>query len=214
MKHSRPTATPALALGVGVTLAAGAAAFLGSKLRQGRAPDDAPARAGRHRSGRYALVGRTVTIARPRAELFGYWRNFSNLPECMENVEKVEQTTAGTWCWTIRAPRGTVEVETEIAAEAENELIAWRSVEGSEIATQGQVSFEDAPGDRGTRVTLEIAYDPPAGAAGRVIAKLFRREPAIQARHDLKRFKMLMETGEIATSERRRAGTNQKQENG
>ena len=78
------------------------------------------------------------------------------------------------------------------------------AVPGSQIDTEGRVSFEDAPGERGTRVTLIIAYQPPGGALGKGLAKLFGREPAIQARHDLKRFKMLMETGEIATSAPRR----------
>ena len=94
-------------------------------------------------------------------------------------------------------------------------LIAWRSVEDSEIETSGEVRFEDAPGKRGTRVSLMMAYDPPAGALGRAVAKLFLREPQVQARHDLKRFKMLMETGEIATSARTRDETRAaKQENG
>ena len=85
----------------------------------------------------------------------------------------------------------------------------------SEIETSGEVRFEDAPGERGTRVSLVMAYDPPAGALGRAVAKLFLREPQVQARHDLKRFKMLMETGEIATSARTRDETRAaKQENG
>jgi uncharacterized membrane protein len=66
------------------------------------------------------------------------------------------------------------------------------------------VTFQKAPGERGTRVSLVMEYDPPAGAVGRAVAKLFLREPAVQARHDLKRLKMLMETGEIATSARNR----------
>jgi uncharacterized membrane protein len=82
-------------------------------------------------------------------------------------------------------------------------LIAWRSVEGSDIDTEGRVQFRDAPGDRGTEVELVIAYQPPFGRAGQAIAKLLQREPAIQARRDLRRFKMLMETGEIANSDRR-----------
>jgi uncharacterized membrane protein len=110
--------------------------------------------------------------------------------------------------WTIRAPAGrTVEVETEIVREQEGELIAWRSVPGSQIDTEGRVSFKDAPGDRGTRVSVRVAYKPPAGELGRLVAKLFQREPEVQARHDLKRFKMLMEAGEIATSARRKDQT-------
>ena len=78
---------------------------------------------------------------------------------------------------------------------------------GLNLVTEGRVTFKDAPGERGTRVGLIIAYQPPGGELGRVLAKLFLREPEIQARHDLKRFKMLMETGEIATSATRRDQT-------
>jgi uncharacterized membrane protein len=143
-----------------------------------------------------------VTIRRSRAELFAFWRDFQNLSRVMENVERIQPTGAeGRAAWTIKAPAGqTVDVETEIVREVENALIAWRSVEGSDIDTEGRVTFEDAPGERGTRVGLVIAYDPPAGELGRAVAKMFMREPEVQARRDLKRFKMLMETGEIASS--------------
>jgi uncharacterized membrane protein len=196
----------------GVGLALGAAAFgayVQTRKARDRAPDDAPGFTARRGFGKYEVVGRTVTIRRPRAELYAFWRDFQNLAQVMENVETIRPTGAdGRAVWTIKAPAGqTVDVETEIAREVEDELIAWRSVEGSDIDTEGRVTFEDAPGERGTRVGLTIAYDAPAGAAGKALAKLFMREPAIQARRDLKRFKMLMETGEIATSARRKDET-------
>ena len=194
------------ALGIGLALGGIAlGSILSAKTGKGRSSDDAPGFTARRGFGEYDVVGRTVTIRKPRAELFAYWRDFSNLPNFMENLERIEggdtQSKSGTWY--IRAPAGrTVAVKTEIVREEEGELIAWRSVEGSDIDTEGRVTFEDAPGERGTRVGLIIAYKPPAGELGRVIAKMFLREPEIQARHDLKRFKMLMETGEIATSAR------------
>lgn len=162
--------------------------------------DDAPLRARRDdKDGDLAFVGRSVTINRPRAELFAYWRDFQNLSSFMENVEKIEFTGNDRAVWTIRAPVGTkVEIETEISEVDENSSISWRSTEGSQIKTEGTVSFADAPGDRGTIVTADIGYTPPGGDLGRAIAKLFAVEPNIQARHELKRFKMLMEAGEIA----------------
>lgn len=168
--------------------------------------DDAPGRTARtSRFGDYAVVGKTVTIAKPsRSELFAFWRDFTNLPAFMDNLESVESLGDKRSRWTIKAPGGTsVVVETEIAQEKSGELIAWRSVEGSDVDTEGRVQFRDAPGDRGTEVELVIAYKPPFGRAGQAIAKLLQREPAIQARRDLRRFKMLMETGEIANSDRR-----------
>lgn len=198
------------ALAAGIALAAGAIALAAKQQNRRRhsdhPADDAPGFAARRDFGRYEVVGRSVTIARPRAELFAYWRDFSNLARFMENLIEVSPAGSdGHSVWTIRAPAGeSVEVETRIAREVDGELIAWRSVGGSDIDTEGRVTFEDAPGERGTRVGLIIAYVPPMGEAGRVAAKLFRREPEVQARHDLKRFKMLMETGEIATSARRK----------
>lgn len=193
-----------------VGTAATIGAVLAQRKRQQGESDDAPGFTARRGSfGKYDVVGRTVTIRKPRAELYAYWRDFGNLARFMENLESVTPAgTDGRSVWTIKAPAGrTVDVETEIAREVEGELIAWRSVEGSDIDTEGRVTFEDAPGERGTRVGLIIAYKPPAGEIGRAVAKLFMREPAVQARHDLKRFKMLMETGEIATSARRKSET-------
>ncbi|HEV7290816.1 SRPBCC family protein [Devosia sp. RR2S18] len=163
--------------------------------------DDAPKRTNRDdKDGDLAIVGRSVLINRPRSELFAYWRDFTNLPSFMEAVEKIQMTGEKRSVWTIRAPAGqTVELETEVTDVVDGESIAWRSVEGSQIKTEGRVTFTDAPADRGTVVSADIGYEPPAGDLGRVVAKLFAAEPNIQARHELKRFKMLMETGEIAT---------------
>jgi uncharacterized membrane protein len=163
--------------------------------------DDAPLRARKDdKDGDLAYVGRSVTINRPRNELFAYWREFQNLPTFMTNVEKIEFIGTNRSKWTIRAPAGmTVELETEIVDVVEDSSISWRSTEGSQIKTEGKVTFTDAPGNRGTIVTADIGYTPPGGDLGRAVAKLFMTEPNIQARHELKRFKMLMEAGEIAT---------------
>ena len=163
--------------------------------------DDAPKRTQRDdKDGDLAIVGRSVTITRPRGELFAYWRNFTNLPTFMHAIESVQVTDNQRSVWTVKAPAGQhVTLETELVGVVENESIGWRSVEGSQIKTAGLVTFADAPADRGTVVTAEIAYEPPGGDVGRLVAKLFQAEPNIQARHELKRFKQLMETGEIAT---------------
>ena len=100
----------------------------------------------------------------------------------------------------VKAPGGkTVEWDARVTDDRPNELIAWTSEEGADVPNSGRVEFRDA-GARGTVVTATILYDPPGGTIGKVIAKLFQREPAIQARRDLNRFKQLMETGEIATA--------------
>ena len=175
--------------------------------RDSQPVDDAPGRTARNgtRFGEYAVVGRSVSINRPRHELFAFWRDFGNLSKFMENIENVRASGENRSIWTIKAPMGQeVEIETEIVQERENELIAWRSVTGSQIETEGRIRFRDGSPGRGTVVEAIVAYKPPAGELGRLVAKLSGREPNIQGRRELKRFKALMETGEIPTSKNRR----------
>jgi uncharacterized membrane protein len=142
-----------------------------------------------------ALVGRTVTINRPREELYAFWRDFRNLAGFMENVDSITLDDNLRSRWVVKAPAGrTVEWTSVVTEDVPNERIAWASEEGADI------KFTDGPPGRGTQVTATIVYDPPAGDLGKLIAKLFGKEPKVQARRDLRRFKQLMETGEISTS--------------
>lgn len=196
-------------LATGMVFAAGfiAANYAADRMQKHRRlrhrDDSAPALA-RRGGGRPRRrdVGRTVTIHRPRTELYAFWREFVNLPQVLEHVEDIEVDGEGRTVWTISGPAGRpVRLVTEIVEDRPGELIAWRSTPESDVETQGRISFADAPGDRGTLVTARISYEPPFGAVGRAVASLTQKEPAIQARRDLKRFKMLMETGEIARAD-------------
>jgi uncharacterized membrane protein len=147
------------------------------------------------------LIGRSVTINRPRAELYSFWRDFKNLPQFMHNVHGVTIQDQIHSHWTIEAPGGkTVEWDSEITQDEPGRLIAWQSLEGASVRNSGKVEFLNSPDDRGTVVRVTLTYDPPAGAVGKLIARLFQKEPKVQARQDLRRFKQLMETGEIATA--------------
>ena len=148
------------------------------------------------------LVSRSVTIARPRHELYDFWRDFRNLPLFMENIVSVHFIDATRSHWQIKGPADSVvEWDSLITEDVPGEVIAWTSVEGADVPNTGRIEFKDSGNGRGTVVTATIAYDPPATKLGALIAKLFGREPQIQARRDLRRFKQLMETGELATSE-------------
>ena len=148
-----------------------------------------------------ALVGRTITVNRPREELYAFWRDFRNLARFMENVERVDISDNRRSHWVVKAPAGkTVEWDSLLTEEEEGRVLAWESVEGADIKNTGRIEFRDAPPGRGTEITATIVYDPPGGDLGKLIAKLFQKEPKIQARRDLRRFKQLMETGEISTS--------------
>jgi uncharacterized membrane protein len=195
-------------LGAGLAVAAGTAAFLLAK-RTGSAGapveeiSDAPDHVWRRGTEHYDpdLLGNTVTVDRPRQELYDEWRDFTRFPRFMENVESVEDLGGGLSRWTIKAPLGTnIQLVTRIIADQPGEAIAWTSEAESQINTEGKVEFLDAPPGRGTYVRLTMRYTPPAGLIGKGVAKLLQREPKVQARRDLKRFKSLMETGEVAVN--------------
>ncbi|MEW6125650.1 MAG: SRPBCC family protein [Acidobacteriota bacterium] len=141
-----------------------------------------------------------VTINKPAAELYRFWRNFENLPRFMEHLEAVQALDKNLSHWVAKAPAGmSVEWDAEIINEKENELIAWRSLEGAEINHAGSVQFIEMPEGRGTLVKVVINYQAPAGVLGTTLAKLFGEEPGQQIEDDLKHFKQLVETGEIAS---------------
>lgn len=165
-------------------------------------PDSAPGRtAKRALFGNQVVSGRTVTIARPREEVYAFWRDFSNLARVMDAVDSVEPGPDDSWIWRLAGPVGTrFTLITRIVHEREGEVLSWKSTEDSEIASEGKIEFRDAPGGRGTEVTALVSWRPPAGRLGRFAAQLMRLDPATTSRHELKRVKMLLETGEIATA--------------
>ena len=147
-----------------------------------------------------ALFGKSLLIGRPRDELFGAWQ-VERFPEFMENVVAVEPLGGDLWRWTVKAPAGReVTLINRVTRTLPGEAITWQSEPGSDIENSGEVRFTDAPAGRGTYVSLILAYAPPAGKLGRLAAKLMQREPEVQARRDLHRFKQLMETGEVTSN--------------
>ena len=146
--------------GLGVGALAGASAYALYAARgdrdglSHRPADSAPGRSAKQaRFEDYAVVGRTVTIDRPRDELYRHWRDFTKLSEFMENVKAVEPIDAAKdqFHWVIAGPAGAdLRVETEVVSDKPGEEIAWRALDSSQIDTEGKVSFRDAPGNRGT----------------------------------------------------------------
>jgi uncharacterized membrane protein len=198
-------------IGAGLAAAAVGAAFLWGRKAMSSTDDqevisDVPPHvlrgdAAKQVQGDETYVGRTVTIGRPRQELYEFWRGFERLPQFMENVKRVEKLEGSLSRWTIKGPAGhDVEIVSRLVEDVPGSRLAWESAEGSDIDTAGVVEFTDAPPGRGTYVRFLMAYDPPGGAIGRGIAKLLQREPTVQARRDLRRFKQLMETGEVTTN--------------
>jgi uncharacterized membrane protein len=202
--------SPWLLLGAGVALGAVGALLYARQREEAlpRFPDDAPGRAarGRSRFGDYAVVGRTVTIDKPRAELFDFWRDPANLPKFMEHLREAHALPDGAVRLVFAGPRGgDVEARIRIVEDRDGDLISWRSTEDSAVEAEGRVKLRDAPGGRGTQVEGIMAWIPRGGDLGRLAAGLFQKDPMIQGRRQLKRLKMLMETGEIADSRLNRA---------
>ena len=145
---------------------------------------------------------RSVTVRKPIAEVYAFWRDFENFPQFMRHLETVTDIGDGRSHWVAKAPAGReVQWEAELTEDIENERISWRSVEGSDIYNAGSVEFMPAPGGRGTEIRVELEYDPPFGKLGSKVAMLFREEPGQQVQDDLRHFKQVMELGEIVISD-------------
>jgi uncharacterized membrane protein len=149
-------------------------------------------------------VERTITVNRPREEVYHFWRQLENLPRFMDHLESVTVLDEDRSHWVAKAPAGTrVEWDASIQDEIENELIAWRSLPGSDIDNAGSVHF--IPAGDGTEVRVVMSYDPPAGSVGAAVAKLLGEEPEQQVEEDLRRFKQVMEAVETPARSRKPA---------
>ena len=157
---------------------------------------------GNTNTGGTTQVRKSLIIDRSPEELYQFWRDFENLPRIMRHLRSVRTTGDGRSHWVAEAPAGTsAEWDAEITEDRPNELISWRSLEGSQVENSGSVRFEPAPGGRGTIVKVDINYNPPGGVLGEWFAKLSGDDPGWQALESLRAFKQLMENGEVTVSD-------------
>jgi uncharacterized membrane protein len=140
----------------------------------------------------------TITVQRPRSEVFQFWRMLENLPKFMEHLESVQHDGPQRSHWKAKIPGGvgTLDWDADIINEKENELIAWRSLPNADIDNAGEVRFSDSPDGSGTIVQAIISYSPPAGSVGGLAAKMLNPMLKSMVEKDLKYFKRYMETGE------------------
>jgi uncharacterized membrane protein len=150
-----------------------------------------------------ALKGRTsITVNRPPEEVYSFWKDFQNLPKFMFHLDSVTPKGEDRYHWVAKAPLGMkVEWDADVVDDVPNEMIAWRAAENADVPNSGSVRFVPAPGGRGTEVIVEIDYQLPGGAIGDTIARMFGEEPHQQMKDDLRRFKQVMETGEVVLSD-------------
>jgi uncharacterized membrane protein len=147
-------------------------------------------------------VERAVTINKPREEVYRFWRNLENLPRFMKHLESVRLIDGRRSHWVAKGPAGrTAEWDAEIINEIENELIGWRSLEGAQVDNAGSVHFKSAANGRGTEVRVLLQYNPPGGAVGAALAKMWGEEPGQQIDEDLRRLKQILEAGALPTTE-------------
>jgi uncharacterized membrane protein len=164
-----------------------------------------------HDSGSYQLLEESdgqrvltaaVTVNKPVEEVYAFWKDPRNYAQFMDEIESVNPTTGGNSRWKIRTPAGmSVEWDARIVTDTPNDMIRWRSTDESTVENTGTVRFKSAPMGRGTIVTLEVEYKPKAGALGSGIGKLFSAIPKTQLTNDLRRFKQLIEIGEVVQSD-------------
>jgi uncharacterized membrane protein len=142
-----------------------------------------------------------LVVNKSPQECHAFWRDFSNFPRFMRHVEDVRILDDKRSHWTVSGPAGRhLEWDAEIVEDVPGERIAWKAGAKAEVPNAGVVRFEPATGGRGTIVRLRMHYRPPAGELGSMVAHLFGQAPELQARHDLRRFKQVLETGEVPTT--------------
>ena len=151
-------------------------------------------------------VKKATTVNRSPAEVYQYWRNFENLPNFMQHLESVKRIDDKRSHWKAKAPLGmTVEWDAELTSDVENQRIGWASIEGSDIPNSGTVEFRPTV-DRGTEVVVTMIYEAPGGKIGEWAAWALGEEPGLQIADDLRRFRSIIETGMIITTEGQTSG--------
>jgi uncharacterized membrane protein len=159
-------------------------------------------------SGRTDIyLERSIAVSKSPEECYRFWRSFENLPRFMHSLESVRQLDEGRSRWVAKGPMAMhLEWTSEITADRPGEEIAWRTLDDSGAANAGSVRFEAAPAGRGTIVRVSLHYSPLGGALGAGLVKLLGHDPQSRIREDLRRFKQVMETGEIPTTRGQPAG--------
>ena len=142
----------------------------------------------------------SYSIQKPRHELYAFFRDFNNLPKFMKHLQGVTVQDVKRSHWVAEGPAGTtVSWDADIINDVPGEVIAWHSVAGGDVDSAGSVRFRDGPPDRGTEVKVSLNYVPPGGHLGAAVAKLLGKSGEAEVREDLRRFKQLMEAGEVTT---------------
>jgi uncharacterized membrane protein len=149
----------------------------------------------------YEFLEQSTIIDKPPSECYAFWHDLKNLPRFMPMLESVEDLGSGKSRWVLNGPGGVhLEWDAQMTRDEPGRLIGWRSLPNSHLAHAGVVRFEPAPGDRGTVVRVVAHYQPLMTSSGKQFARFLHSNPDARVREDLRRFKQLLETGEVATT--------------
>lgn len=141
-------------------------------------------------------VRKAISIQAPVDEVYTLWSNFENFPRFMTNVEEIRDMGQGRSHWVVKGPAGSkIEFDAEVTEKVPNKVVAWKTLPDSAVTHHGQVRFKEVQDS--TQVNVNMAYTPPAGVAGHVVAKLFGKDPKSEMDADLMRMKSLLEEGKI-----------------
>ena len=162
--------------------------------------------AGRAGKSSAVVVTRTVTINQSPNALYDFWRDVENQPKFAVFLESVLSSGGNRSHWVAKVAGAKLEWDSEATEDRGNHRLEWQSLPGSDVGVKGEALFLAAPGNRGTEVTVTMAYEPPAGKLGAAVATFIGANPEQQLRETLRRFKELMEAGEIATIEGQASG--------
>ena len=144
-------------------------------------------------------IKETLTVNKDKYDVYDAWRSLENLPLFMQHLQSVKEISSTRSHWVAQVPKGlgTIEWEADIVRDVEGEVLSWKSVPGAMVDNAGEVVFKDAPGNRGTEVHAVISYIPPGGDVSKLAAKLLNNAFERLVREDMRRFKRMIETGEL-----------------
>ncbi len=148
----------------------------------------------------------SLMVNRQPEECYRFWRDFENLPRFMSYLQSVRTTGDRQSHWVAATPAGRFEWDAELMDDIPNQRISWRSLPGANVHNSGSVGFEAAPGLRGTIVRVQLDYSHPAQSVISPLARLMGKHPEQMIEKDLRRFKQVMEVGEVITTEGQSAG--------
>jgi uncharacterized membrane protein len=166
----------------------------------GKGTASAPRESARALSAQRGInVEDAITVNRPVAEVYAFWRDVENLGRFLRHVESVRALDRIRSRWTVRGPMGVrVGWDAEIISDEPGRVIGWQSVDNSPVVHAGAVTFRPSPDGRATDIRVLLQYSPPGGKIGAALASLFGHDPSQEIREDLARLKDLLEVGPLS----------------